>query len=83
MIASKELAKHVGSKIAEANDLLNSIIVEVKEHGSEDEFSAIREEVSKVMTELLFNILNPIYRRHPDLKPEGLYIGSKMPKRHD
>lgn len=80
MIANKELAKYVGSKVAEANDSLNSILIEVKKHGSADEFSVVREQVSKIMAELLFSILNPIYRQHPELKPEGLYIGTAGPK---
>jgi hypothetical protein len=52
----------------------------VMENCSDDEFQAYRLAVGKVMAEMLTEIMNPIYREHPDLLPEGLE--PPPPERH-
>lgn len=74
MTADKDLAEKVSKKILEINHLMSEAIGMVVEHGSANEKSAFCEAAGVVLGEMLINIMNPLYRKHPDLKPPELYI---------
>ncbi|HIA1005765.1 TPA: hypothetical protein ACWO6X_004945, partial [Salmonella enterica subsp. enterica serovar Muenchen] len=38
----------------------------------ENEFKAYREAVGFIMGEMLIKIMNPLYEKHPEIKPKGL-----------
>ena len=42
-----------------------------KEHATQEEFVVIRDAVGVAMGELLLEVLNRLYRDHPDVKPDG------------
>jgi hypothetical protein len=44
----------------------------VMEQCSKEEYQAYRRAVGKVMGAMLTEIMDPIYREHPDLKPKEL-----------
>jgi hypothetical protein len=71
LISDKELAKEIASDLLEASNAIDRTVGAVRESASNDEFLAYREAASKVLAEMLFELLNPIYRDHPEIRPEG------------
>lgn len=59
------LALKIGSELDEH-------LAQIKAECSIAEFEQYRLATGKVMGELLFGMMNPIYREHPDLKPKEL-----------
>lgn len=71
MINDKLVAERLIQVLLKCGAEINESIRDVQNHCSEEEFIAYREGMSKVMAEILFEGLNPIFKQHPDLKPEG------------
>lgn len=74
MIADKLLAQMVSKRILDANRLLNEAMSLVAESASIDETRDFRLAIGQVSGELLLMIANPLYREHPELKPQELFI---------
>jgi hypothetical protein len=74
MITDKIIAKEVGTRILEANRLLNESVLLVDEQCSKAEAEKFKLAVAQVMAELLFSVVNPLYRQHPDIAPPGLDV---------
>lgn len=74
MIADKETAREVNRRLLEVHCLLNDVVVLVCSNASIEESTVIKKIVGRILGELLLEIVNPLYREHPDLKPDGLYI---------
>lgn len=72
MIDNEDVAREVGDLMVGFSHRLNASIALVRDHGSLDEFHAYREAVAKILTDMLLDIMNPLYARHPKLKPLGL-----------
>lgn len=51
---------------------LDRSLLEVKASCPESEFAAYREFVSQLLTTMLIDFMNPLYGRHPELKPPDL-----------
>lgn len=51
---------------------LDQSLMSVQAAEPDGEFRRYRESVSKIMTTMLLEILNPLYVEHPDLKPKAL-----------
>jgi hypothetical protein len=76
----KDVAETISKLMIEYGAKLDDSVRLVMESCSEDEFHTYRRAVGKVMGEMLLEIMNPIYREHPDLLPEGLE--PPPPERH-
>lgn len=74
MISDNNLASKVSELILDANRILNDAVSLVVENGSVDEAKEFRLAVGQVSGELLLGILNPLYRKHPELTPPGLFV---------
>lgn len=74
MITNKHVAARVSERILEANRLLNEAISIVHDNCSTEEWSTFRSSMGNVLGQLLFEVVNPLYRAHPDLKPDGLVV---------
>jgi hypothetical protein len=72
MIDNEEVARQVSDLMVEFSRRLDDSIALVRDHGSPEEFHVYREAVAKILTDMLFDIMNPLYARHPNLKPPGL-----------
>ncbi len=72
MIEDQEVARQVSDLMLEFSNRLTDSIALVRDHGSPEEFRVYRLAVAKVLAEMLFEIENPLYARHPNLKPPGL-----------
>jgi hypothetical protein len=51
---------------------LDESLSTVQSSESDSDFRKYRESVSKIMTTMLLEIMNPLYAEHPDLKPPQL-----------
>lgn len=69
VIQDSSVAKRVSSLMIEILDRLNDSTAMVMELSSPEEFKAYRRAAGAVMGEIVLEILNPLYSRHPDLKP--------------
>jgi len=72
MIDNEEVARQVSDLMLEFSNRLTDSIGLVRDHGSPEEFRVYRLAVAKVLAEMLFEIKNPLYARHPNLKPSEL-----------
>lgn len=72
MIANKKIAAKVSEKVLEASGLLNDALIIVHDECPDDELSVLRRAIGKVLGELLFSVMNPLYQCHPDIKPKEI-----------
>lgn len=73
MIGNDGVAKAVSDLMLEYSEKLNDSIILVMENCPEDEFKRYRLAAAKVLGEMLLEVMNPLYARHPELKPAGLH----------
>lgn len=72
MIGNEQVAKQISELMLEYGAKLDASIALVMESCPEDEFKRYRLAAGKVLGEMLLEIMNPLYAKHPDLKPAGL-----------
>ncbi|MEZ0188282.1 hypothetical protein [Ralstonia solanacearum] len=72
MIEDKAIAKQIGELMLDFGGRLDSSVALVQEKCTLAEFEEYRDAVGKIMGYMLLDIMNPIYLRHPDLKPDDL-----------
>jgi hypothetical protein len=70
LITDKVLAKDLTSRLLAASDTIERTIRTARDAAPNDEFLAYREGVGKVLEMMLWELLNPIYKQHPDIKPK-------------
>lgn len=68
----KDVAETISKLMLEYGAKLDSSVKLVMDTSSADEFEAYRTAVGQIMGTMLVDIMNPIYREHPDLKPPEL-----------
>ena len=71
MIDNEDVARQVSDLMVEYTHRLNASIALVRDRGSPEEFHVYRKAVAKIMTDMLLEIMNPLYARHPNLMPPG------------
>jgi hypothetical protein len=71
MIDNEDIARQVSDLMVEFSHRLNASLVLVRDHGSPEEFHVYRDAIAKILTDMLFEVMNPLYSRHTNLKPPG------------
>ena len=71
MLSDRAFSKDVVELLLDFSDKLEKTVVAVKRVAPDEEFLAYRNAVGIVLADVLTEFLNPIFRRHPDLKPKG------------
>lgn len=74
MIREKVVAEKISSLVLQCGRELDESVALVKESCSDEEFSTYRKAIGKIMGELLIEVMNPLYKLHPEIKPPDLYI---------
>ena len=74
MIKNKRVAEQICKLMLETGARIDDSIEQVKNQCSEKEFQSYRKAAGKVMGEILLEILNPVFKEHPELKPKELYV---------
>ena len=67
-----EVAQYISDLMIEFGGRLDSSIQVVGAQVPQEELQAYKRAVGKVLGEMLLEIMNPLYRVHPSLKPHGL-----------
>lgn len=71
MIKNKKIAEEISVLMLHVTAQINESIAHVQGVCTEDEFKAYRGACAQILGDVIFNVLNPLYKSHPDLKPEG------------
>jgi hypothetical protein len=69
---TKTTAKALSELMLSIGASLDASISAVQSTESDAEFRKYRDSVSKILTTMLLEIMNPLYAEHPDLKPPQL-----------
>jgi hypothetical protein len=72
MIEQKDVAAEVSKLMLEFGSRLDASVALVQVKCSATELQAYRRAIGKIMGEMLLEVMNPLYRKHPDLKPKEL-----------
>jgi len=72
MINDKDIAKEISQLMLEYAAKLDVSVALVKQKCSMEEFEAYRKAVGTVMGYMLLDVMNPLYEKHPDIKPNDL-----------
>lgn len=72
MIQDVQRARRISDLMLSIGQELDGSVVSVEAAGSRNELLAYRRAVGRIMGEILMEVLNPLYDRHPTLRPEGL-----------
>jgi len=68
----KEIARQLMQLMLEYGSRLDKIVQSLQEHCPEQEFNKWRLSIGTVMGTMLVEIMNPLVKEHPDLKPREL-----------
>ena len=68
----KDIAKKVSNLMLDYGGKLDESLALVQQHCSEEEFKSYRTSVSRLLTIMLTDVMNPLYEEHPSLKPDKL-----------
>jgi hypothetical protein len=74
MISNPDVAKIVSVLMLEINRKVDDSIRLVQQECSTDEFETYRLAAARVLAEVYLEVMIPLYRMNPSLKPEGLKI---------
>lgn len=72
MIENERIAKQISDLMLEYGARLDESVLLIRNNCSEDELKAYRRAVGDIMGTMLTEVMNPLYKRHPTLKPKGL-----------
>jgi len=72
LIANAKTAEYVSKLLLDINGQLNESVATIEHDCSPDEFTAYRRCVGRLINSIFEDILEPIYVRHPTLKPPEL-----------
>lgn len=67
-----KIAKKVIDKMVESAQGFDELLLEIKDNCPTEEFILYQKGLAQVMGYMLLDIINPIVKEHPDLKPPGL-----------
>lgn len=72
MINNEEIAKQVSQLLLNCGSQLDESVAIVHDNCPPEELHVYRRAVGRIMGDILLEVLNPIYEKHPNLKPPGL-----------
>lgn len=71
LIEDPNVAKQIADLMQDCTARLDKSVAMVMDECRSEEFQNYRSAVGKVMGEILLEVLNPLYAKHPNLKPPG------------
>jgi hypothetical protein len=72
MIEQIEVATKVSQLMIECYAKLDASVAQVKDQCSSAEFEAYQRAVATIMSDIVLEVMNPLFRRHPQLKPKDV-----------
>ena len=74
MIDNVEVARRISDEMLDYSRRIDESVAFVRDGCSVEEFKAYRLAAGKVLGEIYLEVLIPLYRKHPELKPAGLKV---------
>jgi hypothetical protein len=71
MFTNSTLAEKIQKQLLDVSHLLETSILEVEKSCNAEEATAYKRAVGKIVTQILFDLVEPIYESNPSIKPEG------------
>jgi hypothetical protein len=71
MISNPDVARHVSELMIGIYRQVEVSLDNVKEHASPEEFAADHKSLKNLLCGIVMDVLDPPYKKHPDLKPAG------------
>ena len=71
MIEDPNVARQIAEILQDCTARLDKSVAVVKDGCGPEELKIYRMAVGKVMGEILLEVINPLYAKHPSLKPPG------------
>jgi hypothetical protein len=71
MITNSGTAKQISDLMVEIEQKLAKSMEVVKESCSSEEYAAYHKAVGKIVSGILFEVVEPLYEKNPELKPLG------------
>jgi hypothetical protein len=71
MISDAAIAKQVSELMLEIYCQLGESVQIVERSCSPEEYAAYNKAVGKVVARIVFDVVEPLYEKHPNLKPPG------------
>jgi len=71
MISEIETAKRISEAMWEILRQIQESMAAVQETCSPEDYAAYHKAVGRVVGPIMFEVLEPLYKHHPDLKPPG------------
>jgi hypothetical protein len=71
MIPDPKVAEQISALMLEISGRLDSSVALVNKTSTAEEAAVYRRAVGKILGEILLEVLNPLYAKHPSLKPAG------------
>ena len=72
MVTDPKLASDIIAACRECNAGLNTVLVHAQSRLEPAEFDVVREGIAKALGAIFLDVMDPIFRRHPDLVPDDL-----------
>jgi hypothetical protein len=72
MISDRSTADKINTLMHEFSARLDTSLLEVMDSCPDSEFKEYRFAIGKIMGDMLLDVMNPIYKQHPSLKPKEL-----------
>ncbi len=72
MIQQKEVAQEINALMLDYGAQLNATVALVHQKCSVDEFTVYRKAVGKILGSMLIEVMEPLYKQHPHLRPQEL-----------
>lgn len=69
MVENGEVAKHISNLMLDFSAQLDTSVALVRERCSQVELEAYRLAVGRIMGDMLLEVMNPLYKIHPNLRP--------------
>lgn len=71
---NSELAAQLSVSMLDISTRLNRSLQQVLDEGNESDFLRYRDAVSKIMATIASDVLNPLYKEYPEVKPSDYYL---------
>ena len=71
MISDSETAKYIRELMLEIDRQLEDSMRMVERTCSREEYAAYKKAIGKVVNRIVFDVIEPLYEKHPTLKPPG------------
>ncbi|QLO36186.1 hypothetical protein HV213_10230 [Klebsiella sp. RHBSTW-00484] len=72
MIENKEIATTISQLMLRFGKEIDSSVALVQTHCGKEELRCYQQAAGKIMASMLLDVMNPLYKIHPDIKPDEL-----------